>query len=242
MPTPTWSAATAGQATNAGQINQFLGTHGMTLLYVGTVQASQTTAGSGGVNSNSTYLQQTFTTGGSQTALGRIVLTLAATGTPAPLTISLQADVSGNPSGTALATTLLPYDFLSGSAAAVTIPLPRTVTASTTYHIVTNAVGDPSNLYTLSKSNQVSGASTSTNGTTWTPQAYGFLYQEFDQSIVQPLRHTWEDNGARWTRFGLDALNRVTSYWEYTAGQTATGYMASTRSLAYTSGLLTSIT
>lgn len=239
--TPNWSAATAGQNTNAGQVNQFLGTHSSTIIYVGTQQAAQLTAGSGGVNSNSTYLQQTFTTGASQTQIGRVVLTIGATGTPAPLTVSIQADSSGNPSGTPIVTTLVPQEFVTGAPVIMTIPVPCTVTANTVYHIVTNAVGDPSNFYTWNKSNQVTGASTSTNGSTWTAQAYGLLYQEYDQAVIQPWRHTWEDGGVRWTRTGLNGVSGIGNLWEYTAGQTATGYIASLRTFTYTNGQLTSI-
>ena len=50
MPTPTWLGATTGYNAYAGQVNQFLATHAVTYLYAGAEQASQGTAGSGGVN------------------------------------------------------------------------------------------------------------------------------------------------------------------------------------------------
>lgn len=243
MPTPTWLAATTGQATKAGQVNQFLGAHAATLVYQGAQTAAQSTAGTGGTNSNSLWIAQSFTTAVGQTAIGRVAPTFSITGTPTtPLTVAIYASSGGAPSGSPLVTTLLPQEFLSGTPTVRSIPLPCTVTASTTYWIVTQADGDPSNFYTWSKSNQVSGASTSTNGTTWTAQAYGLLYQVFDQTVTPPIKHTWEDTGARWTSFGVDAFNRYTSLFEFTQGQTATGYLASVRTLAYTSGVLTSVT
>lgn len=242
MPTPNWLAATSGQATKAGQVNQFLGAHASTIVNTGVLKASQSTAGSGGVNSNSLYIAQSFTTAVGQTSIGQVLPTLSITGSPTtPLSVSIYASSAGAPSGSPLVTTVMPQEFLSGTPTALPIPLPCTVTASTTYWIVTAANGTVSNLFTWGKSNQTSGASTSANGTTWTAQAYGLLYQVYDQSPVLPVRCTWEDSGARWTLFGFNAANRITSLYEYTAGQTATGYLASVRSLAYTSGVLTGV-
>lgn len=243
MATPAWLAATANAATKAGQVNQFLGSHAAALVYAGTVQAQQVTAGSGSTSSNGLYIAQSFTTAAAQTTIGRVILTLAKTGTPPPISLSIQANVSGHPSGTPLVSTLIPPEFITGSAQ--TYPVPVTgLTASTTYWIVLNADGDASNFVSWSKSNQTSGASTSTNGTTWTPQTYGLLYQVFDGSLNTsfPPVHTWEDSGARWSLFGYSATQQATALWEYTAGQTATGYLASQRALTYTAGQLTSIT
>lgn len=240
MPTPTWLAATAGQPAQAGQVNQFLGTHAVKYLYTGTSQASQGTAGAGAVNSNGTWVAQSFTTGAAQTAVGYVQLTLAVTGTPAPVSVQLQSDTAGNPSGTVLASTLLPRDFLSGTASAQVIPLPATVTSSTVYHIVIVAAGDVSNFYSWSKSNQVTGAHTSPDGVTWTAQAYGLLFNVFDQSSVAPLRSIYEDAGARWSALTYTA-NQLTGLEEYTAGQTATGYTASARTLSYSGTYLTGV-
>lgn len=242
MPTPTWLAATTGQATNAGQINQFLGTHASSLIYAGAVQAQQTTAGAGSTASNSLYIAQSFTTGASQTTIGRVVLTLAKTGAPPPITVSIQATVSGHPSGVALVSTLFPHDFVSG-ATAFSIPLPVTgLTAATQYWVVLNADGDVSNFFSWSKSNQVTGASTSPTAVTWTPQAYGLLYQVCDNTVVNPLVHTRDDSGARWTIQSYNGLGQAVALGEYTAGQTASGYLLSFRTLAYTAGQIASIT
>lgn len=242
MATPTWLAATATNPTKAGQVNQFLGAHAATLIYTGTVQASQITAGSGSVASNGLYIAQSFTTGAAQSTIGRVFLSLGKTGTPAPVSVSLQANSGGSPSGTPLVTTLMPADFLSGTPGLFSIPLPASgLTPSTQYWIVLNAVGDASDFFSWAKSNQTSGAKTSTNGTSWTTQTYGLLYEVCDNTVVNPLAHTWEDSGARWTILLYNSLLQIVTLGEYTAGQTATGYLVSARSLSYTAGQLISI-
>jgi hypothetical protein len=236
---PAWLGATAGSPAQAGQVNQFLGAHPATVLYAAVQQAAQNTAGSGAQNSNGTWIAQSFTTGAAQTALGRVVLTLADTGSPAPLTVSLYANSGGNPTGAALVSTSVPKEFLTGSAAALSIPLPATVTALTTYWIVTTAVGSVGNLYSWSKSNQVTGCSTSSNGTSWTAQAFGLLYQVYDQTGSGNLTHTWEDSGARWTGLTYTS-NQISGLVEYTAAQ-ASGYIESNRALTYSSGQLVGV-
>lgn len=234
---PSWLGATSGQGAQAGQINQFLGAHAVTYLYAATQRAAQSTAGSGAVNSNSLWIAQSFATASGQTAIGRVVLTLAVTGSPAPLTIGLYATSGSAPTGSALVSAVVPKEFLTGSATALSIPLPATVTASTTYWIVATAVGDPSDLYSSSKSNQTSGASTSTNGTSWTAQTYGLLYQVYDQTASGAVTHTWEDAGARWTGMGYSASTLLTSVREYTAAQ-ASGYIQANRTLTYSGASL----
>lgn len=240
MATPVWLGATAAQAGQAGQINQFLGTHAVTYLYTGTRQGGQSTAGSGSTNTNGTYLAQSFTAG-SAFSLGRITLTLALTGTPVPTTVSIQTSSGGAPSGTVLATTTLPHDIVPGSATLVSIPVPCALTSGTGYWIVVAAAGDASDFYAWSRSNQTSGASTSTNGTSWSTQTYGFIYNYYDQSVVLPLAHTYEDSGARWTAFTFNASNQPTVLDEYTVAQGMNQYTYSGRSFTYTSGSLTSI-
>lgn len=234
---PSWLGATAGQGAQAGQINQLLGAHAVTYLYAATQRAAQSTAGSGSVNSNGTWIAQSFTTAVGQTAVGRVVLTLAVTGSPTPLTVGLYANSGGAPTGSALVSAAVPKEFLTGTGTAFSIPLPATVTASTTYWIVTTAVGSAGNLFSWSKSNQTSGASTSANGTAWTAQAYGLLYQVYDQTATGNLTHTFEDSGARWTGLGYNTNNSVKSLQEYTVAQSS-GYIQANRTLTYSSGLL----
>jgi hypothetical protein len=237
-----WVAASSGSAPLAAQINQFLTTHAFTAVYTGAEQDHQATAGSGAVDSNSLYIAQKFTSGGTYTS-GRVVLTLAVTGTPAPWSLSLQSDNSGAPSGTILAGPVaVPNGFVPASAATVSIPLPgASITSGTVYWIVAHAAGDVSNFYAWSKSNQATGASTSANGSTWSAQAYGLLFQVWDSTIVTPMVHTWEDSAARWTTLAYNAQSTPSKISEYTVAQAANDYVSSVRSFTYTNGLPTSI-
>lgn len=240
MATPNWQGASTGIRPQAAQINQFLGSHTVTIVYAGTSFASQTTAGAGGTNSNGLYLAQSFNTGGSS-GMSRVVLTLAVTGTPNPATVSIQSDNAGVPSGTVLGSTVLPPTFVAGSATAISIPVFAAVAAATQYWIVINAVGDVSNFYAWSRSNQVSGASTSPNGSTWTAQGYGFLYNCFVWAYVGAPVHSYEDGGLRWATFATNASGALSNLSEYTTAQAANDYVTSIRAFTYTNGNLTSI-
>jgi hypothetical protein len=242
MTTPPWNGATIGQLPLASQVNQFLGTHAISYVYTGAEQDNQSTAGSGAVGSNGLYVAQSVIAGGTYSA-GRVVLTLALTGTPTPLSITVQTSSGGNPSGTILAGPLsVPSAFVPVSAGAVSLPLSWSVVSGTRYWVVTHAVGDASDFYAWSKSNQVSGASTSPDGVTWTTQAYGLLYQVWDNTVVPPLVHTLEDSGTRWAWLSVVAAGEVSSLKEYTVAQGTNQYVSSSRAYAYTNGLMTSIT
>lgn len=238
---PTWLGATANQPAQAGQANQFLGAHPNTFLYAAAVQAQANTAGTGSQGSSASWLAQSFTTAVGQTQIGRVVLQLAVTGSPAPVTISIYASSGGLPTGAALVSTALPAEFVAASAGAVSIPLPLTVTASTQYWIVMSEIGSGGAQYSWSKNNVGSGAATSANGTTWAAAAYGLMYQVYDQTASGLLTHTWEDSGARWTWLGYNASNQLTALREYTVAQ-ASGYVQANRALTYSGNQLTRIT
>jgi len=243
MTTPTWIGATFGQLPLATQINQFLGTHAITYIYTGLSFSTQGTAGTGSVNSNGTYYAQSFATGASNTAVGRITLTMTTTLNPTPLTVQIQTNNAGAPSGTVLQTTVIPPNWANATETAQTIPIPVTgLTPSTTYWIVTQPAGDASDFFSFFKSNQTSGASTSTNGTSWTAQTYGLLYNVFDQSINQPLVHTWEDGNARITKFGWNANNTPATIEEYTVAQGTNQFTYSFRTFNYSGMSLVSLT
>jgi hypothetical protein len=239
MATPTWIGATPGSLPLAAQVNEFLSTHAITYLYSGALAGSQTTLGSGGVNSNGLYIAQQFTAG-SSFSLGRVVFGFnTVTGSPtAPTTVSIQTSSGGAPSGTALVTTTVPPQFLASN---VSVPVPCTLTSGTVYWIVLAAVGDASDFVTWLKSNQVSGASTSTNGTSWTAQGYGLYYSLWDQSALPPLAHTWEDGGARWTSELYTGVNELSSLREYTVAQGSGQYISSSRALTYSGTNLISV-
>ena len=242
MATPNWIGATSGSRQLAAQVNQLLGTHAAMFVYTGTLFASQTTAGSGSVDSNGLYVAQSFTTSASTSAIGRVALSLSVTGTPTPLTVQIQTNNAGAPSGTALVTTVIPPNWATGSQTTQSIPLPVTgLSASTEYWVVMEAVGDASDYFAFYKSNQTSGASTSTNGTSWTAQTYGLLYSAYDQTAVPPLVHTWEDSGARLTNLTANANATPNSIEEYVAAQGTNQYVYSYRTYTYGSGSVVKI-
>lgn len=233
MAAPTWLGATSGQLPASGQINQFLVTHPSSIVYTGVEQDRLATAGSGAVDSNSLYIAERFTPSANYTT-GRVVLTLAVTGSPTPWVVTLNSNNAGAPSATVLAgPTAVPAQYVPGSATAVSIPLPgAAVVSGTSYWIVAQAVGDASDFFAWSKANGASGASTSTDGTTWTAQAYNLLFQVWDSTMVLPLTHTWEDSGARWTAWQSSSYI-PTGLQEYTVAQGTNQYVYSGRSLGY---------
>jgi hypothetical protein len=202
------------------------------------------------VNTNGLYLAQSFTTAVGQTTIGYVQLDMSTTGGLVsilpPTTLSLYANSGVAPSGSALVTTTVAAEYVATHVGTtITIPLPITgLTASTTYWLVLTPAGDASHFFNWNKSNQVSGASTSVNGTAWTAQAYGLLYQVWDQTISsQQVISIWEDSGARWTWFDYSG-STPTVIAEFTAGQTvtATSYTQSYRSLTFSGSAVTSIT
>jgi hypothetical protein len=238
--TPAWIGATPNQLPLAAQVNQFLGTHAITYLYTGASGGGQTTLGSGAVNSNGLYIAQSFTAVANYN-LGRVVPAFnAVTGSPtAPTTVSIQTSSGGAPSGTALVTTTVPPQFLASN---VSIPVPCSLTSGTVYWIVLAAVGDASDYVSWLKTNQTSGASTSTNGTSWTAQTYGLYYSLWDQELYLPLTHTWEDGGARWTAESYTGVNLLSSLREYTVAQGTNQYVSSSRALTYSGTNLIGVT
>jgi hypothetical protein len=248
---PTWQAPTSGQPPLASHVNQLLGAHACNVIYNGTQTSGQLTSGGTTVSTNGLWLAQSFTTAAAQTTIGHLSLSLTTTTTSgaslAPTTVSIQANNAGAPSNTPLVSVTIPAEYAnigSGGVTTTRINIPTYVTGltpSSTYWIVVAAAGNVSNSYTVHQSNQVSGASTSTNGTTWTAQAYGFTYAVRDNTVSGVPLGTLEDAGARWTFALYDASQRVTAYYEYTAGQTTSGYLSSNRTYVYSGWLPTII-
>lgn len=249
MASPSWLGASAGNAANAGMINQFLAGHTSSWGYGGAVQASQATGAALYVSSQSTYLGQRFTTGVSQTTIGQVWLQVSTVGgspttaTITPLTVSLYADSSGTPTGSALATTSVGEQYVYSSPFWLPIPFAVTgLTASTPYWIITSPAGTGSAYYAWQRSNQTSGAATSPDNTTWTTQTYGLMYEVYDLtagtgSVPQFL---YDDAGARWALITYDAFGRISTLTEYCAAQNGTP-LQSVRTFTYTNGFLTGV-
>src|ERR1700733_1546423 len=110
-----WHAVASGGTQSAGDITQFLATHGCALLYQGVSQVADTTTTTGNLGTNTgsaaQWVDQPFTTGASQTTITRIELWLSAQGTAADTTVEIRTDSGGVPSNTALFTITLPLEF-----------------------------------------------------------------------------------------------------------------------------------
>lgn len=252
---PPWSGATAGLQSTAGQVNQFLAAHPTTALWSATLQANNITNGATTVGSNGLYIAQSFLTSANQSAIGYVLNPIGTTTTSgaglAPTTLSLYANNQGAPdvaSGPLVSATITAEYAYSNSGAFTTntsayYPLPYTgLAANSTYWLVLAATAS-SGQYTWFQSSATSGASTSPDGVTWTPQAYGLRYRIFDQSTTAPLLGTWEDGGARWTTYIYNTNGTLARYNEFTdcQGTSVGSYVQSCRTYNYSQNMLTSI-
>lgn len=247
--TSTWLGATTGVLPAAAQQQAFLGIHGTQMLYAATQQAGQTTNGSTSTSTSGLWLAQSFTTGASQTAVGYVIVPVTTTATSgaslSTTTLALYANSAGAPTGSALGSVTVTAEYANlGSGGTATnrlvYPLPVTgLTAATTYWLVLHSTASTGS-YSWYRSNQTSGASTSTNGTAWTSQAYGFVHQVFDQTASGLLTAVWEDSGARWQALYYGTTGEVFSLGQYTVAQGG-GYQQGWRNFTYSSGLLTGV-
>lgn len=244
--TNTWLGATTGQPPLAVQPNALFGIHKSQMLYAGAQTAGQTTNGAATTSTNNLWLAQSFSTAGGQTAIGYVIAPITTTSTSgsalSTTTLSLYANSAGAPTGSALVSTTLTAEYANLASGGTNTnrliyPLPITgLTASTTYWLVLHSTAS-SGSYTWFRSNQASGASTSTNGTAWTAQTYGFVYQVFDQSIVAPLTAVWEDSGVRWQALTYNTVEEIASLGQYTLAQSSS-YVQGYRTLSFSNGSL----
>ena len=243
----TWLGATAGVGIlpTAAQQAAFLGVHKAQMLYAGTLGSAQSIGGSGTTNSNSLYIAQSFTTGAAQTTIGYVLLNMAALtgsgGLLGPMTVGLYANTAGAPTGAALISIQAAAEYVFPAPTFTIFPLPITgLSPSTTYWIVTQPAGNSTYNFQWGKSNQTSGTSTSTNGSTWTAQTYGSLYAVYDQTATGLLTAIWEDSGARWQTFYYSTTNEVSSLGQYTVAQSSS-YQQGYRNFSYSSGILSGV-
>lgn len=249
---PSWLAATSGSAPLAAQINQQLGSHAGQILRAGASIASVTTSGSATTGSSGQYIAQSFTMSG--TAIGLVqapISTTTTTGASLPVTtLSLYANSGSAPVGPALVSTTITAEYAYSSTSNgntnvfTTLPLPITgLTSGATYWLVLSPANSGGNQYTWFRSASASGASTSTNGTTWTAQAYGLRFNVFDQSLTGQVTATWEDNGARWTSYFYNSNGQINQYAEYVVAQGSQQYLQGFRKFNYTTNqILTTVT
>lgn len=120
--TPQWSAARSGLLGDTGavdgsaQINQFLGTHPMSVIYAGNQILTPFGSGGGiiGFTLNKYDIDQPFTMSG--TSIGRVSIPMLAKGKACDLVVSLCNDSSGQP-GTVITQTKIPATWISQIAA-----------------------------------------------------------------------------------------------------------------------------
>lgn len=249
--TPSWQAASTNYAGNAVHVNQFLGTHTSEFIYSGTIQDSQSTGNSVYSSTQGNYLAQTFTTATNQTAVGSLQLQVSTIGgSPtseliSPLVVGIYATAGNTPTGSPLAYTEILSLYVYSSPFWVTVPLPVVgLTGGTKYAIVTGSVGTSSHYYVWQHSNQVSGASTSTNsGVSWTANNYGFMYRVSDNSVGSgsslPI-FVYDDNGNRWTKFSYNSNGTLATVSGRTLAQNGT-FLTFSSTLTYTNGLVTGV-
>jgi hypothetical protein len=237
-------------------VNQFLGTHAVNaFLYQGTskVTGAVSTTAQLGTNTGAAaqYIDQPFTTAAAQTTVTRVDLTATLVSTGADTTVGIYADNgSGKPTGAALASCFLPLDFIPASAGVISIPFGLTgLVAATMYHIVINGTASTTLYETFSEGATVTNAAqTSPTGVggTWTTAGKTLVFVVWAGNNGV-LRNTLEDSGARWT--GLDYAQNAsfpnsgppTTIKEFTIGTTNARGLRSLRTLAYTAGILTSV-
>lgn len=242
MSTPTWNAPATGDTFSAGQITQFLGTHGCTYIFDGSAQvlgANGTDSYFGSLQSEQTWVDIPWQTSSTQTTVTRVELYFGAQSGSQPLaTLSLQTDNGGIPSGTILGTPLTFVSVLSSQI--VSFPYPVSgLSINTVYHWVISNIAGTTYYQALQGDGTIHGfASQSGVGTSqpssWTSlgATLGFTVYAY---VGGRLRHTWEDDGARWTTFVRAANGTVNFYVE------EVGAATSVRNLVYSDGILISV-
>lgn len=247
MGSPNWLGASPGFVGLSGQINQFLGSHASVFGYSGSVlQASGGSGAATYLSTDGVYYAQEFTTGASQTAVGSVALQLSTVGgspiteTISPITVGLYASSFGVPTGSPLAQATLVEEYVYTSPFWVSVPLAATgLTASTPYQIVTTPAGTGTAYYVWQQTAALFGASTAPDGVTWTNQAYGFMYQVYDNSgsTGNPILLT-DDGGARYTAFTYSSSGQPVTITEYTQTQNGLGLLQ-TRTITYSGNYVT---
>lgn len=246
MSAPPWLAATTGYTGQAGQVNQFLGTHQSSWTYNGgTLQSSQTTGSSLYQTTASQYLSQAFFTGASQTVIGTVLVQVSTVGgspvtaTITPLTVSLYLSSSGIPTGNPLITTALTEQLVYNSSFYVTIPINITgLTPSTEYCIVISPAGTGTQYYVWQQNNQTSGGATSPDGVNWSPENFGFMYKVYDDTGLtgSPIIIT-DDGGAKIVTITYNTNGQPLTIVEQVISQSGTFFLSS-RTFSYNGNTL----
>jgi hypothetical protein len=246
MATAPWLAASAGYKPQPGQLNQLLGAHNSLWIYSGnTLQVSEQTGSGLYVSTASQYIAQSFITGPSQTTVGLVNLQISAVGgspvtaSISPLVVSLYASALGAPTGSALASTPVTEQLVYSGPYWLPVPLAASgLTPSTPYQLVVSPAGTTAGYYAWQQSNQSSGASTSTSGTSWSGAAYGLMYEVYDQTgTAWPPQYLIADGGARTTAFTYNSASQLATITEQVMSQSG-AVQYSQRTLTYSGNIL----
>lgn len=252
MATPTWIAPTSGYQGNGGQINQFLGVHDSSWIYVGSVTNSETIGDAVYQSTESQYISQQFTTTGTQTSVGSVGLQvsvvngLALSDAIPPLSVSIYATAAGGstPTGTALATTEISQSVVYNAPFWLTVPIAvNMLTPSTVYQIVVGLVGNANTYYVWQQSNQVAGASTSPDGVNWTSTSYGMMYQVYNQAAsgLGLPSVLYDDQGARITTLTYNASGTLLTGIQENIDNQAGDVISYSRAFNYSNNSLTGL-
>lgn len=222
---PTYLAAKSDgtQVAQAGQINQSLGLHALSVINTGTLQVGTqgASASPGPVWSLASYwLDQPFTLPAHIDTVNRIEVALEAMGTGVDVTATLQADSGGLPSGTALATVTIPAQFLpTQRSRMVSLPLQATgLTQSGVYHLVLQMAGTSGNTLVAPQGGAGLGTlQTSTDGKTWTAQTGVELIVGVYAGDASPTRNVYESSTA-WAELEHDASGHLVGAYEMVQG------------------------
>lgn len=182
----TWQAATPGQATLVGHVNQLLTTHAAVFTYNGAAIGTDPTLTSFVTEMGSTSLAQSFTLA-APTTLGHVDLALGAVGAGQDVLVTLQADSGGAPSGVPLVGCVVPPEWLPLGVASgpslFAVPLPQALAAGTYWIVLqpgssllasgfSQALAGTDDVQ-LTQSTATSGGSIYTGGA-WVAQTFGF--------------------------------------------------------------------
>jgi hypothetical protein len=257
MPTPTWSAAATGGNTQSGQINQFLVAHTATFAYDNTIfntpPAINTSFDS--FSSTNSSLIYRFTTPTTPTQLTRVALALGVVGSGCDVTMTLQGDNGTRANGTVLSTITIPGAWLSASTPTDVAPnhgfILNHLLASTEYAYY-NIVLTPATTFDSTHNIAVYHTTATTAGTAWlynsstatyTAQTYGYyvkMYTSTTNGTTGYLRCVSEDSGAMIKGYDYATNGNMTTARQWTQATSGTN-PASSRTLTFTNGLLTSV-
>ena len=224
MANPNWTAATPGQASLAGHVNQFLVPHSSTFIYAGSpITGTSTPIGStqDSLVTNNALAHRFFSL--STQTLSRVTLGLVITNAGSDVLLTLQGDSGAGPNGTVLASCYIPAEWLSTSNSATYplngFPLSYTLATNTYYNVVLQTVNQNS-----TSSNATSWIRTTAAVTTgayiqnasgaWTSQSYGYTIGLYGGTSGL-LQLVSDDSQSKMTGYTYNGSSQITIVKEW---------------------------